>query len=132
MIGIDTNVLLRFLLADDTRQSARALRFMRDEISAAQPGYVSLVTLLEVVWVLDSLYEFDAGQQIAVVEDLLAVEALEIAECAAVARAIAVSRDRSAGFQDCLVAILGERAGCVATVTFDSKAARRAGMTLLR
>lgn len=132
MTGIDTNVLLRFLLNDDARQSARALRFMRDELSAAQPGYVSLVTLLEVVWVLDSLYAFNAEQQMAVVDDLLAVEALEIAERRAVARAVADSRGRSADFQDCLVAILGEAAGCSTTVTFDAKAARRAGMTLLR
>ena len=132
MIGIDTNVLLRFLLKDDARQSARALRFMRDEISAAQPGYVSLVTLLEVVWVLDSLYGFNVEQQMAVVEDLLAVEALEIAERAAVARAVTASRDRCADFQDCLVAILGEGVGCSATVTFDTGAAKRAGMTLLR
>jgi|JI10StandDraft_1071094.scaffolds.fasta_scaffold169341_4 predicted nucleic-acid-binding protein len=132
MIGIDTNVLLRFLLKDDARQSARAARFMRDEISAAQPGYVSLVTLLEVVWVLDSLYGFNAEQQMAVVEDLLAVESLEIAERVAVARAVATSRDRRADFQDCLVAILGESAGCSATVTFDTRAVKRAGMVLLK
>jgi len=132
MIGIDTNVLLRFLLKDDARQSARAACFMRDEISAAQPGYVSLVTLLEVVWVLDSLYGFNTEQQMAVVEDLLAVESLEIAERTAVARAVNVSRDAKADFQDCLVTILGERVGCSATVTFDSRAAKRAGMTLLK
>ncbi len=132
MIGIDTNVVLRFLLKDDVRQSARALRFMRDKISAVQPGYVSLVTLLEIVWVLDSLYGFNAEQQMAVVEDLLAVEALEIAERAAVARAVTASRDQRADFQDCLVAILGESVGCGTTVTFDTRAAKRAGMTLLR
>ena len=132
MIGIDTNVLLRFLLKDDARQSARALRFMRDELTAKQPGYVSLVTLLEIVWVLDSLYGVSAEQQMAVVEDLLAVEALEIAERAAIARAVAASRDRRANFQDCLVAILGEAAGCTSTVTLNTGAAKRAGMTLLR
>jgi predicted nucleic-acid-binding protein len=132
MIGIDTNVLTRFLLKDDAKQSARSLRFMRDEISAAAPGYVSLVTLLETVWVLDSLYGFTVEQQLAVVEDLLAVNSLEIAERAAVALAIAASRERRADFQDCLVAILGTRVGCTATVTFDARAAKRAGMTLLR
>ena len=132
MIGIDTNVLLRFLLKDDARQSARALRFMRDEISAAQPGYVGLVTLMEIVWALDSLYGFNAEQQLAVLEDLLAVETLEIAERAAITRAVTASRDNRADFQDCLVAVLGESMGCSATVTFDSRAAKRAGMTLLR
>lgn len=74
------------------------------------------MTLLEVVWVLDSLYAFNAEQQMAVVDDLLAVEALEIAERRAVARAVADSRGRSADFlQDCLVAILGEAAGCSTT-----------------
>ncbi len=132
MIGIDTNVMLRFLLKDDARQSARALRFMRDEISAVHPSYVSVVTLLEIVWVLDSLYGFNTEQQMAVVEDLLAVESLEIAERTAIARAVNVSRSAKADFQDCLVAILGERAGCSATVTFDARAAKRVGMTLLR
>ena len=132
MIGIGTNVLLRFLLKDDARQAARASRFMRDEISAVQPGYVSLVTLLEIVWVLDSLYCFNAEQQMSVVEDLLAVESLEIAERAAVARAVTVSRDRRSDFQECLVAILGESAGCRATVTFDTRSAKRTGMTLLK
>jgi predicted nucleic-acid-binding protein len=132
MIGIDTNVLIRFLLKDDAKQSARALRFMRDEISAAAPGYVSLVTLLETVWVLDSLYDFTAEQQMAVVNDLLSVDTLEIAERASVSRAIITSRDQRADFQDCLVAALGESAGCSHTVTFDSRAAKRSGMTLLR
>jgi predicted nucleic-acid-binding protein len=132
MIGIDTNVLIRFLLKDDAKQSARALRFMRDEISAAAPGYVSLVTLLETVWVLDSLYGFTAEQQRAVVSDLLAVDTLEVAERESVSRAVAVSRDQRADFQDCLVAALGENAGCSHTVTFDSAAAKRGGMTLLR
>jgi predicted nucleic-acid-binding protein len=132
MIGIDTNVLIRFLLKDDAKQSARALRFMRDEISAASPGYVSLVTLLETVWVLDSLYGFTAAQQMAVVDDLLSVDTLEIAERASISRALVAARDQRGDFQECLVAALGANAGCSHTVTFDSRAAKRGGMTLLR
>ncbi len=132
MIGIDTNVLIRFLLKDDAKQSARALRFMRDEISAAAPGYVSLVTLLETVWVLDSLYGFTPSQQLDVVNDLLSVDSLEIADRSAVTQAAVAARAQRADFQGCLVAALGAQAGCNHTVTFDARAAKRGGMTLLR
>jgi len=129
--GVETNVLIRFLLDDDAKQSARALAFMRDEISAAAPGFVSLVTLLETVWVLESLYEFSAADQPAVVDDLLNTDALVVAERPAVARALAQARLHNADFQDCLVTTLGVAAGCDRTVTFDKRAAKRAGMTLL-
>ena len=131
MIGIDTNVLIRFLLKDDAKQSVRALRFIRDEVSAANPGYISLVTLLETVWVLDSLYEFSTTDHLVVIDDLLNADVLLVAERATVARAVALARAKQADFQDCLVAALSEAAGCTKTVTFDKNAAKRAGMTLL-
>jgi predicted nucleic-acid-binding protein len=131
MIGIDTNVLIRFLLKDDAKQAARALRFMRDEITATTPGHISLVTLLETVWVLDSLYEFSVNDQLAVVEDLLSADALVVAERAAVTQAVALARSKNADFQDCLVLLLDRAAGCDKTVTFDAKAAKRTGMIVL-
>ena len=132
MIGIDTNVLLRFLLNDDAKQSARAAAFMRDEISATEPGYVSLVVLLESLWVLESLYEFTPTQQLNVLEDVLSVDALVIAERSVVIQAVIAARKYPAGLQDRLVALLGAQAGCAMTVTFDKRAAKHGGMTLLR
>ena len=52
MIGLDTNVIVRYVVQDDPRQSAAATRLMEKTLSAENPGFVAVVTLCEVAWVL--------------------------------------------------------------------------------
>ncbi len=131
MIALDTNVLVRYLAQDDVRQSASATRLIEKQLSANQRGYVSLVALLETIWVMESRYGADAATVASIVADLLDTAALEVQDAAAVRDAITHYARGGVDVHDCLiVALAAQRKARV--LTFDAKAARRLGMELLR
>ena len=135
MTGLDTNVLVRYLAQDDARQSAIATRWIEEELSPSQPGFVSLVVLVEVCWVLQRLYSATQDELLQTVEDLLGA-AQFLVEQRAVVQAAAL-RMRSlkgvkVGFADLLIVELGKSHGCEYIMSFDKVAVRSAGMTLLR
>ena len=78
MIGLDTNVLLRYLVQDDPVQSPRATEIISRRLTEEEPGFVSLVTILEVVWVLKSLYKRSREEIANDIEMVLAAETLEV------------------------------------------------------
>ncbi len=130
MIGLDTNVLARYVMQDDPRQSSRATRLI-ESLSAEAPGFVPVVTLVELVWVLSGSYGLNRAQVATVLETLLRSRELVIDRAELVAQAL--SRFGSAGvdFADALIERICAMAGCEATMTFDSGAAKLAGMTLV-
>lgn len=129
--ALDTNVLVRYLAQDDKRQSAIATRFIEQTLTPAARGFVSLVTLLETVWVMESRYGADTAQVADILVDLLDSAALEVQDAGAVRAAVQRYRDGNVDLHDCLIVALAEQRGA-RVVTFDAKAARRLGMTLLR
>lgn len=133
MIGLDTNVLVRYLAQDDARQSARATRLMEKELTPLKPGFISLVVLVEMCWVLQRLYAATEGELLETVADLLGSATLQV-ESRAVVQAT-VQRLRSlkskAGFADHLIVEIAKNQGCTHTVSFDKAAVRSAGMQLL-
>src|SRR5947209_6196288 len=78
MIGLDTNVLLRYLAQDDPVQSPRATVIVTRRLTEQEPGFVSLVTILEVVWVLKSLYKRSRQEIANDIEMVLAADTLEV------------------------------------------------------
>ena len=131
MRALDTNVLVRYLAQDDPRQSARATRLLEDELSSADRGFISLVVLLETVWVMESVYGAKAPAVADILAELLRVPSLEIQEATAVRDATQRYRGGGVDLHDCLiVARAATRKARV--LTFDTKAARRLGMELLR
>jgi predicted nucleic-acid-binding protein len=131
MIALDTNVLVRYLAQDDTRQSALATRLLEQRLSAKDPGFVSLVTLLETVWVMENCYGADAARVAAILTDLLDTAALTVQEAPAVRTAVVVYCRGGVDLHDCLIVSLAESRNA-RVVTFDAKAARKLGMELLR
>ena len=131
LIGVDTNVLVRYLAQDDPAQSARATRFFEQEIGAETPGFVSAIVLCELIWVLEGAYGADRDAQAAIVERLLSVAALLVERPEATARAAQVFRTSSADFADCLIAETATASGCGETVTFDRAMARLPGVRRL-
>ncbi len=127
MIGLDANVLLRYVLQDDERQS-RAANEIFDSLSDDNPGYLSLVALLESIWVLTRIRKLDRASVAAFVDQLLGSPLLVVQDAGAVRQALGEYRTVSAGFADALVARLGAGAGCLHTVTFDRAAAQLVGM----
>jgi predicted nucleic-acid-binding protein len=124
MIGLDTNVLLRAILGDDKIWSAKAEKFLAENCTVQNPGYINGIVLAEAFWVLRRQAGFDKSKLIAFIEGLLDSENFLVADEAAVALAVQDYATGSAGFADYLIARLNEVVGASPTYTID-KAAKR-------
>jgi predicted nucleic-acid-binding protein len=127
MIGIDTNVLIRYITQDDQVQSPKATAFMERRLSPSHPGYVSVIAVVEAVWVLSSAYRFSDRQIAGVLEAMLGAESLVVEDAQDVSIALVALRRKMGGFADVLLGAKCRRAGCAHTVTFDKKASRLPG-----
>ena len=130
MIGVDSNVLVRYIMQDEPAQSRLAARFV-DRLTREEPGFVSAVALAETSWVLDAVYKATRTELARAMEVLLSADTLVVEHSASAYRAIEALR-AGADFADAFIAAIDRHAGCVETVTFDKNAAKRAGMRLLR
>jgi len=130
MIGLDTNVLIRFFTQDDPAQGRAATAFFRS-LSSSRPGWVGLATVLEAAWVMKSVRKMDRETIASTLSRLLTLESLIIDQPDVLEEALRRYRKTKADFADCLIAASGRAAGCSKTVTFDQIAARDAGMELL-
>jgi predicted nucleic-acid-binding protein len=131
VIGLDTNVVIRYLTQDDPKQSPIATHLMEKTLSTDDPGFVSLVVLAEVVWVLVSLYSVDKAGVGEVVTGLLTTEQLRVESAELVWRAKRRDEASKADFSDALIAECAVAAGCKRSVTFDRTAAATSGFELL-
>jgi predicted nucleic-acid-binding protein len=130
VIGLDTNVLVRYLAQDDPAQAAAATRLVEGLTSEA-PGFISTVTLVETVWVLARAYRTPRAQIATILEGLLRSQELVIEAAESHYLALGLYRSTAVDFSDAVIAQAGRRAGCAETVTFDRRAAAGAGMRLL-
>jgi len=130
VIGLDTNVLVRYVMQDDPRQSPRATRLI-ESLSAEDPGFVPVVTLVELVWVLMGSYALDRKQVATVLEALLRSKELVVDRADLVTQALARFSAGRADFADTLIERIASAAGCTATMSFDSGAVKAASMTLV-
>lgn len=124
MIGLDTNVVLRYLLQDDPKQSAEVNKVFDRQLSEENPGYLSLATILETVWVLRSLLRQSPAQIAAILERLLAADMLVVQNEQQVYEAAFALRSGAGEFEDALIGALDAWAGCSCTLTFDRRATR--------
>ncbi len=127
MIGLDTNVLVRYVMQDDPRQSARATRLV-ESLTAEGPGFVPLVALVEVVWVLAGSYGLTRVQVATVLETLLRSKELVLDRADIVTQALNRFAGGGADFADALIERIAAAAGCEQTMTFDAGAIKAAGM----
>jgi len=131
MIGLDTNILVRYLTQDDPVQSAKAAEILERRLTGKNPGFVSIVAMVETVWVLDRAYFLTAQEIATAIERLLQVEVLAIESEQEVFTAMVALKQGRGSFADALIAELGARAGCTRTLTFDQKAIRLPGFELV-
>jgi len=131
MTGLDTNVLVRYFAQDDPVQSRKAVEIIERGLSEDEPGFVSVVTMVETVWVLSRAYSLSDRKIAAVVEGMLQSDTLVVQNEQEVFTAVAALRSGRGSFADVLVSALGTWAGCASTLTFDKKAARMDGFALI-
>jgi predicted nucleic-acid-binding protein len=131
MIGLDTNVLVRYIMQDDPKQSPKASALI-ESLNADSPGFITLVSIVELYWVLTSSYGLTGQQVKQVLEVLLRTKQIIVDRADQVLRALRVFDDGKADFADCLIERTAAAAGCGQTMTFDVGATKHAGMTLIR
>ncbi len=134
MIGIDTNVLIRYLTQDDPAQSSIANKFFQKTLSAPQPGFISLVVLVETCCVLQSSYAVSDIELSSLIENLMQTPQLSIENRDSLNQALQAmkgNQSAKAGFVDFLIKSIAETQGCEYCVTFDKRASQDAGMRLL-
>lgn len=129
MIGLDTNVLVRFLVGDDDDQFASAQRLVAN-LTPAEPGYLSIVTIVETFWVLTRGYKLPAAEVARTLKDVVERDDVATQDKALVTRALERADD-GVDFTDALIMLACTSAGAHSVVTFDRRAAKELGMTLL-
>ena len=134
MIGLDTNVLVRYLAQDDAKQSALATRLIEKRLSTKNPGFVSLIVLIELCWVLEQKYGAAQSEIGDTIGEMPIAARFQFQERDAVQAAQNAWHRRKAagvGLPDFLIAELARRSECEAVVTFDKGAVSSTGMSLL-
>ncbi|MBK7742258.1 MAG: type II toxin-antitoxin system VapC family toxin [Betaproteobacteria bacterium] len=127
MLGLDTNVLVRFLVRDDEVQFERARKLIKREVAAGRRVFVSQLVLLETEWVLRSRYGLPKDLIIEAVSGLLGATDVRFEDEPAIEEALFLWKDATADFADCLIGARNRRLGCRATTTFDAKASKLPG-----
>jgi predicted nucleic-acid-binding protein len=131
MHGLDTNILLRYLTQDDPVQARKATEIIERRLTPERPGVISLVTVVETVWVLGSVYGLTDRAVANTVERMLQADTLIIQNEQQVYTATMALRRGWGAFADALIGALGAWAGCDSTLTFDKKAGRLAGFEVV-
>jgi len=130
MIGLDTNILVRYLTQDDPTQSPKAREIIERRLTEENPGFVSIVAMVETVWVLERAYNLTTDEIIGAVERMLQTDVLVVENEQEVFTAMIALKEGQGSFADAVIAALGARRGCSFTLTFDRKALRLPGFEL--
>ncbi|MBI3665477.1 MAG: type II toxin-antitoxin system VapC family toxin [Acidobacteria bacterium] len=131
MTGLDTNVLVRFLVEDDRRQTDRVHRFLARSRTLGERVYISAVVLCETVWVLRSGYAKSRAEILEAVQQLLSTDIFLVEEEDSVRAALLLCRTGKADFADCLIGQIHLARACRSTVTFDRSLSATPGFTIL-
>ena len=127
MLGIDTNVLVRFLVQDDPAQFEKALKLIKREVAAGRRVLINQLALMETEWVLRSRYNLSKTEIIGAISGLLDSTEVEFEDEPGIEQALFLWKDSTADFADCLIGAHNRRLGCRATATFDTRAIKLAG-----
>jgi predicted nucleic-acid-binding protein len=124
MTGIDTNVLVRYLVQDDPAQSRKVNRLIADAVERGEACSISAIVLCELVWVLREAYGFDKPTVVATLGQVLDTAQLVVEQADAARRALEDYRHGRGDFADYLIGWRNRQLGCADTVTFDRALAR--------
>ncbi|WP_017324251.1 PIN domain-containing protein [Synechococcus sp. PCC 7336] len=121
MKGLDTNVLLRFLMRDDEEQWQIADRFVRAAIQAGKHCFINNIVLCEAVWVMSRAYGLSREEIVEALENILSGSQFEFEDRGTLLLALQQMKAGRADFADYLIGAVNEQAGCDETATFDRK-----------
>ena len=124
MKALDTNVLVRFLVKDDERQSKIVYRAFKQAETDKNTFFVPLLVVLETLWVLDSVYKIARNDIIDSINEILLMPILKFEAQATIQRFIFLARENKIDLSDILIACSAKSVGCKSILTFDKKASR--------
>ena len=132
MVGLDTNVVVRYLTQDEPRQCQAVNNLLERSAHSEEVAFlINHIVLAEVAWVLDSVYRYSRAEIANALTLLLAVRQIQVERRQAIKSALDAFASGKADFADYLISALNREQGCEATLTFDKKAADCAGFSLL-
>jgi len=123
MIGLDTNVLVRYIVRDDEKQSAAATRLIEAKCTTDNPGRVSSIVLCELAWVLTRGYGYSRAMVGRVIRRILSVQELQAERPELAWQAVRLFEQGRADFADFLIGLSNRENKAEVTYTFDTKAA---------
>lgn len=124
MKGIDTNILIRFLIGDDVQQTKEVYDLFKKAEAQKNEFFVPLLVLLELIWVLESVYEVPRAALLDSISDLTLMPILKFEQHATVQQFIHAAPKNSHDLSDLLIAHSARSSGCDSVLTFDKKTAR--------
>lgn len=126
MIGLDTNVFVRYLVQDDVVQSNLANRLIEEAVAAEKILWICQITLCETIWVLKKCYKLSNNEISHILQEILLIPQIKIENESVIASAIKdFEMNNNVGFSDCLIGRQNAHNGCEITYTFDKAAAKR-------
>jgi predicted nucleic-acid-binding protein len=130
VIGLDTNVLVRYVVQDDVKQAALATELIETTLDDDSPGWIAAIVLCELVWVLEGPYDYARSAIAATLQRVLEIARFRVEEPALAWRALDAYRSGT-DFADAMIALGNEQDGCAYTATFDRAASKQKQMRLL-
>ena len=131
MIGLDTNILVRYIVQDDEIQAELASRLLEGTLDQKNPGLVSTIVLCELIWVLRRAYGYEKGQVVKVLRTLLSSAGLVVDRVDDAWRALREYESGSADFSDYYIGQMNRTLHAETTYTLDQKAGKGNHFTLL-
>ena len=124
MKGLDTHILVRFLVKDDEKQSESVYRLFKKAESEKDAFFVPLLVILETIWVLKAVYEISRPDILDAINDILYLPILKFEGQPTLKRFLIDSQENSADLSDVLIACSARMSGCEAVLSFDRKAVK--------
>lgn len=122
MKALDTNVLIRFLTKDDEQQAETIYRLFKQAESGKEEFWVSLLVVLETLWVMESVYEIPRQEILDTINELLLMPILKFEAKSAIQDLVASGRESDLDLSDILIAHSAKFSGCECVLTFDKRA----------
>ena len=122
MIGLDTNISIRYLTQDDLKQSKIVANIFETQISYQSPGFISLIVLIETIWVLKSIYQQNKEELCLLIAHLLTTKQLLVEKSDLAYKALKLWEKGNGDYSDALIIVINQQQGCIKTLTFDKKA----------
>ncbi len=131
MIGLDTNVILRYVMQDDPKQAEVVNRVFENDISETNPAFIGSVVLVETCWTLKSFYKVESTGILEMIENFLIAPELSLENRELTWQALQHAKGGSVDFVDALIGCISVAHGCDFTLTFDKKASNGVNFHLL-